>query len=96
MSALLVNTTAEGVRFGVHVQPKASRSEIVGLHGDALKIRLQAPPVDGAANEALVHLVAASLGLPRAAVQIVAGLSSRRKTVEVRGVSAETIHRLVD
>lgn len=67
------------------VQPRASRSEIVGPHGDALKVRLAAPPVDGAANEELVRLLAKEYGVPRSAVEIVSGLSARRKTVRVRG-----------
>jgi uncharacterized protein (TIGR00251 family) len=67
------------------VQPRASRSEIVGPHGDALKVRLAAPPVDGAANEELVRLLAKEYGVPKSAIASVAGLSSRRKTVRVRG-----------
>jgi uncharacterized protein (TIGR00251 family) len=82
------------VRFSVRVQPRASRSEIVGLHGDALKVRLSAPPVDGAANEALVELVAGALGVGRRAVRIVSGASSRSKTVEVEGVTAAAVLRL--
>ena len=78
----------------MHVQPRASRSEIVGLHGDAIKIRLAAPPVDGAANEALVELVARSLDVTRSAVRIVGGASSRAKTVEVEGTTAAAVMRL--
>jgi len=59
------------------VQPRASRSEIIGQHGAALKVRLQAPPVDGAANEALVRLLADSLGVPQRSVRVVAGATSR-------------------
>jgi uncharacterized protein (TIGR00251 family) len=75
----------------VRVQPRASRSEIVGLHGDALKVRLCAPPVKGAANGALVELLAAALGVPRHSVRIAAGATSRGKVVEVDGVSVENI-----
>ncbi|MFL5613873.1 MAG: DUF167 domain-containing protein [Gemmatimonadaceae bacterium] len=78
----------------VHVQPRASRNEIVGLHGDALKVRLQAPPVDDAANEALVQLIATALGLPRGAVRIIAGARARSKVVEVVGASPEQIAQL--
>lgn len=83
------------VRFAVRVQPRASRSEIVGVHGDAMKIRLSAPPVDGAANDALVELVADALGVSRRSVRIVGGESSRSKTVEVEGVTAAAVLRLV-
>ena len=82
------------IRFRVRVQPRAARSEIVGMHGDALKVRVAAPPVDGAANAALVELLAAALGIPRRGVSIVAGESSRSKVVEIDGVTVENIRRL--
>jgi uncharacterized protein (TIGR00251 family) len=76
-----------GIRLRVQVQPRASRTEIGGPHGDALRIRLAAPPVDGAANDALVRFLADTLDRPRAAVRLTAGASSRRKTVDVAGIS---------
>lgn len=82
------------MRVSVHVQPRATRSEIVGLHGAALKVRLQAPPVDGAANEALVTLLAERLGVARRAVSVVAGASSRAKTVEVEGTTEDAVRAL--
>jgi hypothetical protein len=82
------------VRVSVHVQPRATRSEIVGLHGAALKVRLQAPPVDGAANEALVALLAERLGVARRSVRVVAGLSSRAKTIEVDGTTEDAVRAL--
>ena len=92
--ALTVRASDAGVRFAVRVQPRASRSEIVGVHGDAMKIRLSAPPVDGAANEALVELIANCLGVGRRAVRIVSGEASRSKVVEVEGVTAAAVLRL--
>ena len=77
--------TAEGVRLRVHVSPRASRTTVAGLHGSALKIRLQAPPVEGKANAALVAFVAETLGVSRAAVEIIHGLSARDKVLSVRG-----------
>jgi uncharacterized protein (TIGR00251 family) len=65
----------------VHVQPGASRTEAAGLHGDCLKIRLSARPVDGEANACLVEFLAGTLGVPRRAVTIETGLSARRKRV---------------
>lgn len=76
-------------RLDVYVQPRASRTQVAGKHGDGIKIRLAAPPVDNAANEALVDFLAEALDLPRRAVRIVAGASSRRKIVELEGMSAE-------
>lgn len=84
------------VRFNVRVQPRASRSEIVAEYNGGIKIRLAAPPVDGAANEALVDFLAKHLGVAKRNVRIVAGLSSRNKTVEVAGVEAAAIHGLVE
>jgi uncharacterized protein len=91
---LRVEVRGSSVRVSVHVQPRATRSEIVGLHGAALKVRLQAPPVDGAANEALVTLLAERLGVARRAVRVVAGASSRAKTVEVDGTTEDAVRAL--
>lgn len=73
-----------GVFVRVHVQPRASRSEVVGLHGDALKVRLRAPPVDGAANDELLRFMAESLGIRRENVTLVSGATSRAKRLFVR------------
>lgn len=70
-----------GVVFKVHVQPKASKNAIVGLHDDALKIRLTAPPVDGAANKMCVQFLAKTLGISKSAIEIVAGQTSRTKHI---------------
>jgi hypothetical protein len=70
----------------VRVQPRASRSEIAGLHGERLRIRLQAPPVDGKANAALVEFVAEAFGIPRARVAIEQGLTGRDKRLRLQGV----------
>ena len=77
--------------FSVRVQPRASSTEIVGLHGDAMKIRLAAPPVDGAANNALVDFLAAVFNVPRRDVRILAGESGRSKIVEIQGVTEHAV-----
>ena len=94
MSTLRVTERGHALRFHVRGQPRASRSEIVGMYGDALKVRLTAPPVEGAANAALVELLADGLGIPPTYVRIVAGESARGKVVEVDGVNVENIRRL--
>ena len=63
---------------------------MVGMHGDAVHVRLAAPPVDDAANEALVALIAGRLGIAKRQVRIVGGATSRRKVIEIDGVAAET------
>ena len=75
----------------VHVQPRASRTELAGLHGAALKVRVNAPPVDGAANDAVIALLAQTFGVPRRSVRVVAGLTSRAKTVELEGITVEAV-----
>ena len=70
-----------------HVQPRAKKTELVGWHGDAIKVRLKAPPVDGAANEELVRFVTERLGVPRSAVRIVSGRTSRRKRLSLEATS---------
>lgn len=78
-----------GVELSVLVQPRASRSRIVGPHGDAVKIQLAAPPVEGQANAELIELLAKALSVPRRQVELLAGDASRRKRVRISGVSAE-------
>lgn len=83
-----LSEVAGGVELAVLVQPRASRSKVVGEHGGLLKIALAAPPVDGAANAALLELVADLLGVPRRQVSLVSGETSRRKRVRALGVDA--------
>jgi uncharacterized protein (TIGR00251 family) len=94
-SELRIDAKSDRVRFPVHVQPRASRTGIAGLHGEALKIRVSAPAIEDAANAALVALLADLLGVARSAVQIVTGHHSRSKVVEVVGIDEESIRRLV-
>lgn len=79
----------------LHVQPGAKKSEIAGPHGEALKIRLAAPPVDGKANDCLIEFLAKVLDVPRSHVELVSGQSSRQKRVRVRGASARAIEGLM-
>jgi len=86
----------DGVVLTLHVQPGAKRSEIVGSHGDALKIRLAAPPVDGKANAALLEFLAEKLGIGRTALQLVSGQASRSKRVRVAGIAADAVRARLD
>lgn len=73
------------LRLQVHLQPRASRNRIAGRHGEVIKVQVHAPPVAGAANAALIDLLADALQVPRRAVSIMRGETSRIKLVEVRG-----------
>jgi uncharacterized protein (TIGR00251 family) len=86
-----VQVGKEGVFLAVHVQPKACRTECAGFYGAALKIRVAAPPVDGAANDELIRFLADRCAVPRAGISIQAGAQSRQKRVLVRGVTAEWV-----
>ncbi len=79
--------------FRVKVTPRASRAQTVGWVNGALKIKVQSPPVDGAANEAVILYLAKALGVPKSAVEITRGAACRDKTVLVRGVGVEKMRR---
>jgi uncharacterized protein (TIGR00251 family) len=81
--------TLEGWLLTVHVQPGAKRSEAAGLHGDALKVRVAAPPVEGRANAALIAFLADAFGVPKKSVTVVRGATSRRKTILVSAPHAD-------
>jgi uncharacterized protein (TIGR00251 family) len=83
----------DGVYISVKLQPRASKNEIGGTLGEDLKISVTAPPVDSAANQALIDLLAEKIGCSRGSVQIVKGQTSRRKTVFIFGKSAEDIKK---
>ena len=84
----------KGSTLTLHIQPGAKKTEVVGLHGDALKIRLAAPPVDGKANATLIEFVAERLGVAKSAVQLRSGHTSRRKVLEVAVDSAVIRQRM--
>ena len=86
-----VRDTAAGATFQVKVQPRAKKNAITGELGDALKLALTAPPVEGRANEACIAFLAEFLNVPRASVTIAAGESSRQKLIRVGGLSAAQV-----
>ncbi len=79
------------IRLELYIQPRASTTEIAGMHGDVIKIRIAAPAVDGAANRALIDFIAQHLGIAKRSVRIIAGGASRRKLLEIDGVTPELI-----
>lgn len=87
MSRTWLSATASGFRLEVQVSPNGKKSEILEASDDILRIRLQAPPVDGKANEALVRFVAERCGLPKSRVKITHGHTSRRKRLEIQSES---------
>jgi uncharacterized protein len=90
---LKVRETIQGLEFQLHVLPRAKRSELAGLHNGALKMRITAPPVDDAANRAIVEFFSRLLNIPKSSIQILAGAKSRDKKIQIKSLS---LSRLLD
>lgn len=91
--AFAVRDTAHGAQFALRVQPRSSRNAIVGLVGDALKLAITAPPVDGKANQAVIDFLAELFRVPKSSITIVSGETGRNKLIAVRGLSAEQVRK---
>jgi len=91
-----IKNSSGGVTFAVKVHPRAKKNAITGTVGDALKVSLTAPPVDGKANVACMDFFAKLLNVPRSSVTIAAGQSSRNKVIRVAGLSAEELQRRLE
>ena len=94
-TGLKITETGEGITFTVHVQPRASRSEICGVQGDELKLRLTSPPVEDAANKLCIDFLAKKLGVAKSSVTMIAGGRSRHKIIRVTGVTGKDLLSLV-
>jgi uncharacterized protein (TIGR00251 family) len=92
---LIVEERDGVIRLKVRVSPRASRDVILGEHDGALKIAISAPPVDGEANAAVIAFLARALDLPKRAIAIIGGASSKQKLVEIRGVDAARVRGLI-
>jgi uncharacterized protein len=86
-----IQNSTDGVTFAVKVHPRAKKNAVTGEVGDALKVALTAPPVDGKANAACIEFFAKLLNVPRSSVTIASGLSSRNKVIRVSGITAQQI-----
>ena len=86
-----LRSEAEAVVMSLHIQPGARKTEVVGLHGAALKIRLAAPPADGKANACLLDFLAAHLGVAKRQVELVSGASARAKRVRIQGLDEAAV-----
>jgi uncharacterized protein (TIGR00251 family) len=86
-----IRETSKGVLLPVRAMPRASKNEIQGLHGDALKVRLQAPPVEGKANQALIRFLSEALNIPRSQLSIASGETGRNKAVLITGITKQQL-----
>ena len=87
---LQVRESASGLEIRLHVQPRAKRSEVSGIHNGALKLKVTAPPVDDAANRAIIEFFSDRLGIPKSSLRIISGLKSRDKTLQINGLSLQS------
>ena len=90
-----IAVTEDGILLNIHVQPRASKNQICGLQGEALKIRLTSPPVDGAANKLCREFLANLFGVAKSYVQIVSGETSRHKRIRISG-DPEKFKKIID
>ena len=90
-----LHVSSAGVSFSVKVQPRAKRNAITGEVGDALKVSLTAPPLEGRANEACIEFFANLLKVPRSSVTIASGETSRNKVIRVAGITADEIRKWI-
>jgi uncharacterized protein (TIGR00251 family) len=90
-----IRAAGEGIEIFLHCQPGAKKTEVQGIHGDRLKIRLAAPPVEGKANEALIAWLAKELGIPKLNIQLINGDTGRQKRLLISGVTLEKIQSLL-
>jgi uncharacterized protein len=95
-TSLKVTETGDGVVFGVHVQPRASRNEVCGVQGEELKLRLTSPPVEDAANRLCIEFLAKQLGIAKSRVSIIGGTRSRHKIIRVGGITVQQVCSLAD
>jgi uncharacterized protein (TIGR00251 family) len=89
------SSSHDGVTFAVKVHPRAKKNAITGEVGDALKLSITAPPVDGKANDACIDFFAKLLNVPRSSVTIAAGLTSRNKVIRVAGLTAQQVRECI-
>jgi uncharacterized protein (TIGR00251 family) len=92
-SGLAQPDTDTSINVRVRLQPKASRSEVLGFYGDVLRVRVTAPPERGKANQALIDLLASALGLPKSRIRVLRGHTSRDKLIAVESVSQDDLRR---
>ena len=87
--------TKKGVAINLHVVPKASKTAMNGTHGDSLKLRVQAPPVDGKANKAVIAYLSSLFSIPKSDVVLKSGASSRKKTFILKGITLDQAQRIL-
>ena len=92
----IFTVSGQGIILNLHIQPRASRNGVCGIQANALKVRLTSPPVDGAANKLCREFLADLLDVPKSAVEIISGETSRHKRVRINGADLERLNRIIE
>jgi uncharacterized protein (TIGR00251 family) len=92
---IFVSEQKDGIIIRLHIQPGASKNELVGLHGDRLKIRLKAPPVEGKANKELINYLSKVFEIPKNEIEIISGQTGRRKNVKIIGITKDHLFQII-
>jgi len=87
--------TSEGIEIALHVQPNAPKSQIIGVHGERLKVKIKAPPVEGKANDEIVNFFSALLGIPKNQIGFQRGEHSKSKTLLIHGLDLDEVKRRI-
>ena len=96
MSSFFCQADSSGTRFKVHLSPRSAKDAVGGLHGDAVKVKVKAPPVDGKANQALIKYLSGLLGVSQSDLEIASGQTSRNKLIKVHGIGPEEVAARLD
>ncbi len=94
--AFTVRDTAQGAQFALRVQPRASRNAVAGVMGEAIKLAITAPPVDGKANQAVIEYLSDLFRVSKSSIVIVSGETGRNKVIAIRGLSAEQVRKVLN
>jgi hypothetical protein len=94
--AFTVRDTSHGAQFALRVQPRASRNAFAGVMGDAIKLAITAPPVDGKANQAVIQYLSDLFRVPKSSIEIVSGETGRNKVIAIRGMSAAQVLKVLN
>ncbi len=97
MQPTYLEDSPHGCLLRLWIQPRASKNEVIGLHGEPprLKLRVAAPPVDGAANEAVIEFLARALGIPKSRIEMVRGQSAKQKDILIHGLGSAQVHPIL-
>lgn len=91
----MISEIPGGIKVRLYIQPQSSKNQIIGLHDGALKVKIQAPPIEGKANDEIIYFFSKLLKIPKSQLEILKGDLSRHKTLAILGISKETFEKII-